>query len=359
MVEPATSVVPTIQPTKKGDEHRLRGVTNKGRDVPAAARGSTPSSTPKSTGSSETVTTAQSEGQTTDQPPSDRIRRFHLSKASSLQLTSGVSKKRSAPAVFVERDAKKQRESLKSLVEERNITVTEHSLKGLEWTAAPASQAPPAKLKRPGLRARTKPTTSASVAESSKTGTQTETSKSESQTKTSKLPPSLRNRESDADMNQLARIMDSWTLEEITKNLDRMEEDKTTSKFSAPSPYKSRFRPKAPKLRWFERHPEAAAQQQQKAVKGAENMNIDVAVADGDVADSDDDYIIETYERVPIERLHEKNVPEDKVGLLVFDSEPDMVEFFYGNEEDSDDQFPEDEEDENGNFFSPEIKPVE
>ena len=65
-----------------------------------------------------------------------------------------------------------------------------------------------------------------------------------------------------------------------------------------------------------------------------------------DVAD-DDDYVMETYERVPASRLRDQAVPASRVGLLVFDTEPDKADFFYGEEGDSDDEFPEDDENEN------------
>lgn len=73
-------------------------------------------------------------------------------------------------------------------------------------------------------------------------------------------------------------------------------------------------------------------------------MDIDVEGASTD----DEDYVLETYERVPAERLRDQAVPAHRVGLLVFDTEPDMVEFFYGNESDSEEDYLEDDEDENG-----------
>lgn len=183
-------------------------------------------------------------------------------------------------------------------------------------------QPSPVKYKRPGTRACT---------QSSKNKT---------------LPPSMQPRE-DIDMDELARAMDSWTVQEINKNLDRMTAESTTSKYS---PATSRFKPKAPKLRYFERHPEAAAVKQRgnavaQTKSGTAAMSVDATAED---TTDEEDYVLETYERVPAERLREQAVPSHRVGLLVFDTEPDMVEFFYGTEGDSDDDLPEDEEDENG-----------
>jgi hypothetical protein len=150
------------------------------------------------------------------------------------------------------------------------------------------------------------------------------------------------------DMDALAQSMDAWTLDEITKNLNRMQEQSTTSKYS---PATSRFKPKAPKQRYFERHPESLAQRgrgkagAQQAPAGTTAMDVDAGV--GDTTD-EEDYVLETYERVPAERLRDQTVPAHRVGLLVFDTEPDMVEFFYGNEGDSDEDVAEGDEDENG-----------
>lgn len=247
-----------------------------------------------------------------------------------------MSKKRTVPAVFVERGAKKQRETLKAIIQEHNVTSTgppkpqgdsqsETRLSSTDEESAATEQPNPVKYKRPGARAattapKTKPT----------------------------LPPSMRDREH-SNMDELARVMDSWTIDEITKNLERMEEQSTKSKYS---PAKSRFKPKAPKLRYHERHPEYLAEKQREAA--AHHTGTPAAVMDVDGMDTsdDEDYVVETYERVPAERLRDQAVPAHRVGLLVFDTEPDMADFFYGNESDSEDEFPEDEEDENGGWAS-------
>lgn len=277
------------------------------------------------------------------------------------------------PAIFVERGAKKQRETLtKALMQEQGAApesalppkpapkpseatssvpqqaeqaATDNKKAGIHIPTAASSQqqppttttSPPRKFKRPGTRAlsKTKP----------------------------ELPPSMRQApENAANMDELARIMDDWTLSEIAKNMGKIEEQSTTSKFSPAKP--TRFKPKAPAKRYFERHPPPPPQSSQATTTAAApgtNNNRRASVMDVDSVpdlapsaecltdeDSDGDYILDVYERVPAERLHSQDVPAHKVGLLVFDTEPDMVEFFYGNQSESEDEFPEDEDDENG-----------
>ena len=161
-------------------------------------------------------------------------------------------------------------------------------------------------------------------------------------------------------MDQLAREMDAYTLETITRNLDRMEEDDAKARVAVLSPErKSRFRPKAPALRYAQRHPESVApaplvQAAELHKEEPEAMDIDM----GDATD-DEDYVMETYERVPASRLRDQAVPAHRVGLLVFDSEPDKIDFFFGEEGDSSDEFPEDEDDENGrSLLSPCCVPI-
>lgn len=239
--------------------------------------------------------------------------------------------------MFVERGAKKQRDALKAIAREHSVTQPEPAepLSDSQPLEAPppedadantAQQSRPvAKLKRPGNRACTS------------------TPKSKPM-----LPPSMRDREK-TDMDDLARAMDHWTLDIITSNLERMEEQHATSKYS---PAKSRFKPKAPKQRYFERHPQPLAPREggnagQQAAPGTAVMDVDMGVGD---STDEEDYVVETYERVPVERLRDQAVPAHRVGLLVFDTEPDMAEFFYGNESESEDDFPEDEDDENGKW---------
>jgi len=148
-------------------------------------------------------------------------------------------------------------------------------------------------------------------------------------------------------MDELARDMEAYTLSHITANLDRMDVGNSRVRTADQSPgsaKKSRFKPKAPATRFAERHPEYVAERER-----AKAAAVDIVMADKD-SDStdDDDYVLETYERVPASRLRDQAVPPHRVGLLVFDTEPERTEFFFGNEGDSSDEFLEDDEDENG-----------
>ena len=149
-------------------------------------------------------------------------------------------------------------------------------------------------------------------------------------------------------MDELAREMESFALDQIASNLARIEADSAKEKAreamakarQAPnsSPDKSRFRPKVPAQRWAERHAEDVAR------AGVDSVS--PALSDHGSSTDEEDYVVETYQRVPASRLRDQAVPPHRVGLLVFDNEPER-EDFYGNEDDSSDEFPEDEEDEN------------
>ncbi|AEO69328.1 28cab5d1-a9b1-4af9-b1b7-95f619d0cd6b [Thermothielavioides terrestris] len=317
---PPVATVPTIQATRDGDDVALSKRAPK-RPLTAA-----PAAPAKPQQSEPTLSSA---------PAAERIRRFHLSRSDSPQLPAGVSKKRTAPVVFIERDAKKHRESLRAVIEKHHVEPTDRQPQAQvgskaedreEEPAAPP-QPSPVKYKRPGTRAlKTAPNTRPSPA------------------------PPLPDRQ-DKDMDEMTRLMDSWTLDLIAQDREKMEEQRTNSKYN---PATSRFKPKAPKLRYFERHPESlAAKEREKTAQqaaAATTTAMDVSVDD---TTDDEDYVLETYERVPAERLLDQEVPAHRVGLLVFDTEPDMVEFFYGNESDSEDDYVEDDVDSNDeNFYT-------
>lgn len=162
-----------------------------------------------------------------------------------------------------------------------------------------------------------------------------------------KLPPSLLNRQG-VGIEQLTRDMDAFVLEQVNQNLASIEEEKKKEQArAARAAARSQLRPKgqAPGQRIFEREPALVAQLD----KGRTGISAPGSGdADVDMMDSDeDDYVLETYVRVPTSQLTEVVKPH-QVGLLVFDSEPDRLEFFYGNEDDSEDEVLEDGDDENG-----------
>ena len=155
-------------------------------------------------------------------------------------------------------------------------------------------------------------------------------------------------------MDELTKEMEAYTLSQINAKLKRMDEDKSRAKAAAGSSNparKSKFKPKAPAQRFAERHPEYVAERERaKAEAAAATQDADRMVTDNDSSADENDYVVETYERVPASRLRDQAVPAHRVGLLVFDTEPERIEFFFGNEDESSDEFPEDEEDENGEF---------
>lgn len=153
------------------------------------------------------------------------------------------------------------------------------------------------------------------------------------------------------DIDEITRNMNDFALQLIGENLAETEErDKKEAAAAArreaaaanKSPQTPRFKPKVPAKRYAERHPEVAAA---KSPVTAASKKTPEEYESG----SEDDYVVETYVRVPVSSLS-KNVDPEKVGLLVFDNEPDL-ELFHGEDGDSDDEWPEDDEDENGESF--------
>ncbi|KAI1426237.1 hypothetical protein F5Y12DRAFT_784150 [Xylaria sp. FL1777] len=259
-------------------------------------------------------------------------RRFHMSRKDMLLAAppysgrpyGGVSKKRPAPAMFVERRIKRVSPRIVGKLHAANNS----RAAALTRIHAPVAevmevdQPEPRKFKKPGVaklaardtRPRDKP----------------------------ELPKSMTDRWN-VDMQQLTADMEAYALEQIGLNLRKAEEEKREQermKISTPS--KLKFKPKPPTKRYAERHPEEARQ------------SIDKEMVDADIenSDSDDsDYIIETYVRIPASSMGD-HVPPQSVGLLVFDEEPD-IEFFYGEDDESEDEWAEDEEDENAeNYYT-------
>ncbi|KAK3955256.1 hypothetical protein QBC32DRAFT_253434 [Pseudoneurospora amorphoporcata] len=315
--------VPTIQTTKEGDEKR--------RIIKPLRRPRSQRITPQSD--------AEPSTKPTNEPT---LRRFHLSKnIVSQAATSGpVTKKRASTAVFVERSSKrKSLHSNQSLEQSKpaNVQNGPAAVQPKPSTGYTYQEPPPAdpndtgmkrSFKRPGTRRFQPPT------ESSRPGAHPA------------LPPSLVNRNVNVDMDQLAQEMDAYTLSAITSHLSRLDEASVKD-----GERKSKFKPKAPALRYAQRHPEAAAAPATQAASASPSVQPPVDDDDMDIemldTSDDDDYVIEEYYRVPASRLNEEEVEAMQVGLLVFDSEPDKIEFFFGTEEDDEYDFPEDEDDEN------------
>lgn len=185
-----------------------------------------------------------------------------------------------------------------------------------------AEEQPPRKLKLPGADRKGPPKPIAQVKK--------------------EIPKSVGDKHWAAEDDELSRRMNAFALEIIGQNLaeeeerDRKAAASATSKPAASSPH--RFKPKPPAKRFAERHPEVIAKYESSVPPASDQDEYETA--------SEDEYVVETYVRVPASVLS-KDVDPEKIGLLVFGNESD-AEFFYGVEGDSDDEWLEDDEDENG-----------
>ena len=121
----------------------------------------------------------------------------------------------------------------------------------------------------------------------------------------------------------------------------------------------TRFKPKAPLLRWHERHPEQAAafaKAEQEAKEKVEmkrqkelQRQIDLQEDQQMQIDDSSEYVIDTYTRMPIDELDAAAKRDsDKIGVLVLDDEDDVETFYREGEGNSEEEDMYDEEDENG-----------
>ncbi|KAI8959415.1 hypothetical protein F5Y11DRAFT_305113 [Daldinia sp. FL1419] len=253
-------------------------------------------------------------------------RRFHMSRRDIMlaaasqpgRLHGAISKKRSAPALFVERKIKRISSRPLQKVQAINDAAIQAAKSAATATDDMEIDKPePRKLKKPG------------VAKFAK--------KQDGEKYKADLPKSITERWN-VDMDKLTAELDAYTMEQIGLNLQKAEEEKQQQHFTTSQ---HRFKPK-PIKRYAERHPE----EKQPSSVDKETMDTDI-----DISDSDSDYIIETYERVPASKMGE-HVPPHSIGVLVFDEEPD-IEYFYGEEGNSEDEWAEDEEDENAeNYYA-------
>lgn len=262
-------------------------------------------------------------------------RQYHVSRQDMLRANSqslkqsrdGVSKKRQAPAVFVERKIKqvsaKKLERIRSRGDVRASSPAPPPFVDTDMDGMDVDpKTPPRKYKKPGI---------AKFVEDN----------NEARGAKAEAPAAIMDRWQNVDLGQLSAEMNAYTLEQIGLNIKQADEEEQRRRNSAKkqtlaSPMK--YKPKAPVQRYAERHPDPPpAKPDNDMVDKDDNMS------DGS---DDDDYIIETYVRVPASRIGD-HVPPQTVGLLVFDGEPD-IEYFYGDASDSEDEWAEDEEDENG-----------
>ncbi|KAH9898871.1 hypothetical protein F4778DRAFT_782471 [Xylariomycetidae sp. FL2044] len=265
-------------------------------------------------------------------------RRFHMSRKDMMLATpphpprghGGVSKKRPAPALFIERKIKRisSRRTLDDKLHSAANAPTNHpTVPSPAPTSSTLTEAmevdtpEPRKFKKPGV---------AKLAPKYK----------------AELPRSLTQRWN-VDMEKLTAEMDAYALEQIGLNLQKevdetKKEEERVSLLKKTTALPLKFKPKAPPQRYAARHPESAHA----------SVDTDMGYGDAAVSDSDDgDYIIETYVRVPVSKMSADVSPQN-IGLLVFDEEPD-IEFFYGEDDESEDEWAEDDEDENAeNYYT-------
>lgn len=249
-----------------------------------------------------------------DAPP----RRFHLSRVDTPDRAapggrSGAKRSRFGSALFVERSGKRKK-----------TAESDQAAGAQQEEAAPdveMEDAAPARVqKRPGAKSRVPPPSTTAPA---------------TIPPPPRLPPSLARRQYDTTTEALSREMDSWALEHITHTLASQDDERARS-YATPTKY----RPKAPVKRFAERHPEVVSPGREGDA-GDRDMD-----GDGGSETGDEDYVMETYVRVPAHTL-KAPVPLEQLGVLVFDQGSD-VEYFYGLEDDSEDEYLEDEEDSNG-----------
>ncbi|KAK5632030.1 hypothetical protein RRF57_007744 [Xylaria bambusicola] len=259
-------------------------------------------------------------------------RRFHMSRKDMLLAASplpgrphgGISKKRAAPAMFVEQKIKRvSSRALEKLHAANNDSAAASQPTNTSVVETMELDQPePRKFKKPGV--------AKLAAKDNRTKDRPE------------LPKSMTDRWN-VDMQQLTADMEAYAMQQIGLNLQRAEDERRERERARNStPSKLKFKPKPPAKRYAERHPEEATQPTDR-----EMMDVDAGHSDSD----DSDYIIETYVRVPASSMGD-HVPPQSVGLLVFDEEPD-IEFFYGEDDESEDEWAEDEEDENAeNYYT-------
>lgn len=324
--------IPVIHPSKPGEGEEY---TDKGNSLQKRKLEVRKIDKAEPEGSHETIETGPSPAATAEplvtpkSPSTTEPRRFHFSRpiiapSSLINATSATTGKRSrlnnATTIFVERGHKRTRTGDVQMKDADASPTTE--------TSDPIDE-PPRKLKLPGSD-RKGPTTKKPAAPVKK-----------------EIPISMK-KDWAGDVDEITRNMNDFALQLIGENLAKAEERdrkeaaaaaKREAAAESRSPQTPRFKPKVPAQRYAERHPEAAAAHSPVAA---------ASTADPDEYESgsEDDYVVETYVRVPVSSLT-KDVDPEKVGLLVFDNEPDL-ELFHGEEGDSDDEWPEDDEDENG-----------
>ncbi|KAM0124404.1 hypothetical protein ACHAO1_011046 [Botrytis cinerea] len=260
-------------------------------------------------------------------------RRFHLSRSATPSISPGPStgvRKRNA-TVFIERRVRQKTQ------EEKWTSVANAAIKSQNVATQKQDQEEKPQ-KKPGRGSRVQVALPKDAKDS-----KDEKVENEIPTPQSKPPSALVNPWG-LDTDDLAAQMQAYTLQEIGRSIAESKAAEPKPSVPVESSYRkstsTRFKPKVPALRYKERHPEENTMEvDEEQMSGVET--------DGDV-DTDSEYIIETYIRVPAEDIDNE---DNKInfGILVLDAQSDIDEFYqdWDTDEEVEDEAEEDENDEN------------
>ncbi|KAF7897680.1 uncharacterized protein EAF01_008646 [Botrytis porri] len=254
-------------------------------------------------------------------------RRFHLSRSVTPSISPGPStgvRKRNA-TVFIERRVRQKTQ------EEKWTSVANAAIKS-ENVATQKQDQEEKPQKKPGRGSRVQ------VAPPKETKDTKEIPAPQPK------PPSALVNPWGLDTDDLAAQMQAYTLQEIGRSIAESKAAEPKPSVPVQSSYRkstsTRFKPKVPALRYKERHPE-------ENVMEVDDNQMSGVETDGDV-DTDSEYIIETYIRVPAEDIENE---DNKInfGILVLDAQSDIDEFYqdWDTDEEVEDEAEEDENDEN------------
>ncbi|KAJ8068043.1 hypothetical protein OCU04_003619 [Sclerotinia nivalis] len=252
-------------------------------------------------------------------------RRFHLSRSATPAVSSSPGVRKRNATVFIERRVRQKTQ------EEKWTSVANAAIES-ENVATEKQDQEEKPRKKPGRGSRVQ------VASAKDKKDTKEVTAPQSK------PPSALVNPWGLDTDDLAAQMQAYTLQEIGRSIAESKAEEPTPPSPVQSsfrrPASSRFKPKKPALRYKERHPEENAmevdQDQMSGVETEEDM------------DTDTEYIIETYHRVPAEDIDNE---DNKInfGILVLDAQSDIDEFYqeWDTDEEVEDEAEEDENDEN------------
>ena len=162
------------------------------------------------------------------------------------------------------------------------------------------------------------------------------------------LPSTLRPQLNDQALDMRTAQMTGWTRDATGVNQVDVASETQTSP--------SRYRPKVPAKRFFERHPELDKQLNEKfgirpedAREKVDGSTRDETPADlTDSSDSGDGWIVDEYERLPAAKVVAEAVDPDAIGVLVIETEQDDQIFYAEGKGLEDEMTGDDDVDENG-----------